>query len=96
MIGHGLKRLKQEVEALCVAMGDDPNVLVTTHKALARTVKDDRARHRGMRKGHNDWKDKRGFDPLGLAAHKRPCQIIGYKTHRAAWPHAASTCLTGW
>ena len=80
----GMKRLKAEAKALLVAMGDDPDVVDITHKALARYMKDDRVRHWGTHKGHNDWKHKRRLILWGLPLMNGGDQIIGYKTHRAA------------
>ena len=80
----GMKRLKAEAKALLDAMGDDPDVVAITHKALAGHIKDDRVRHWGTHKGHNDWKDKRRLILWGLPLMNANDQIIGYKTYRAA------------
>ncbi|MDA8206387.1 MAG: hypothetical protein M0Z36_09975 [Thermaerobacter sp.] len=80
----GMKRLKAEAKALLDTMGDDPDVVVITHKALAGHIKDDRVRHWGTHKGHNDWKHKRRLILWGLPLMNGGDQIIGYKTHRAA------------
>ena len=80
----GMKRLKAEAKALLDEMGDDPDVVAITHKALARYIKDDRVRHWGTHKGHNDWKDKRRLILWGLPLMNANDQIIGYKTYRAA------------
>ena len=81
---EGRTRLQQEAEALRAAMGNDPDVVVITHKALARTMKDERVRHWGTHKGHNDWKHKRRLILWGLPLLNANDQIIGYKTYRAA------------
>lgn len=80
----GMKRLKAEAKALQDAMGDDPDVVVITHKALAGHIKDDRVRHWGTHKGHNNWKDKRRLILWGLPLMNANDQIIGYKTYRVA------------
>ena len=80
----GMKRLKAEAKSLLDAMGDDPDVVAITHKALARYMKDDRVRHWGTHKGHNDWKNKRRLILWGLPLMNANDQIIGYKTYRAA------------
>ena len=80
----GRNRLAQEARDLRAAMGDDPDVVVITHKALAKYMKDDRVRHWGTHKGHNDWKSKRRLILWGLPLMNAHDQIIGYKTYRAA------------
>lgn len=81
---EGRARLKAEAEALRTAMGNDPNVVVITHKALARYMNDDRVRHWGTHKGHNDWKGRKRLILWGLPLMNANDQIIGYKTYRAA------------
>ena len=81
---EGRERLKKEAAALRAAMDNDPDVVVITHKALARTMKDERVRHWGTHKGHNDWKHKRRLILWGLPLMNANDQIIGYKTYRAA------------
>ena len=80
----GRKKLAQEARDLRAAMGDDGDVVVITHKALAKYMKDDRVRHWGTHKGHNDWKSKRRLILWGLPLMNANDQIVGYKTYRAA------------
>ena len=80
----GRKKLAQEARDLRAAMGNDPDVVVITHKALADRMRDDRVRHWGTHKGHNDWKGKRRLILWGLPLMNAHDQIIGYKTYRAA------------
>lgn len=80
----GRKTLEREAADLRAAMGDDPDVVVITHKALALYMKDERVRHWGTHKGHNDWKNKRRLILWGLPLMNAHDQIIGYKTYRAA------------
>ena len=79
----GMKRLKSEARALLDAIGDDPDVVAITHKALAGYIKDDRVRHWGTHKGHNDWNGERRLILWGLPLMNATDQIIGYKTYRA-------------
>ena len=80
----GRKRLAQEARELLAVMGNDPNVVVITHKALAAFMKDERVRHWGTHKGHNDWKDRTRLILWGLPLMNANDQIVGYKTYRAA------------
>ncbi|MHB8253796.1 MAG: toprim domain-containing protein [Acidiferrobacter sp.] len=80
----GRKQLKSEAAELRAAMGDDPDVVVITHKALTKLMDDERVRGWGRHKGHNDWKHKKRLILWGLPLMNAQDQIIGYKTYRAA------------
>ena len=80
----GREKLAQEAKELRRVMGDDPDVVVITHKALARFMNDDRVRGWGKHKGHNDWKKKPRLILWGLPLMNANDQIVGYKTYRAA------------
>ncbi len=92
---EGRERLKKEARALHAAMGNDPDVVVVTHKALARFMNDDRVRHWGTHKGHNDWKGRKRLILWGLPLMNANDQIIGYKTYRAAMA-ARGVTLPDW
>ena len=81
---EGRSRLEQEAKDLLAVIGNDPEVVAVTHKALAAYMKDDRVRHWGTHKGHNDWKGKRRLILWGLPLMNSNDQLIGYKTHRSA------------
>ncbi|WP_145960702.1 hypothetical protein [Acidiferrobacter sp. SPIII_3] len=80
----GREKMTKEAQDLQAAMGDDPDVVAITHKTQAALMKDERVRHWGTHKGHNDWKGKKRLILWGLPLMNANDQIVGYKTHRAA------------
>ena len=80
----GRARMEEEVAGLLGVLGDDEDAGAITHATQAKLMKgDERVRHWGVHKGHNDWKKKKRLVLWGLPLPSAPDQIVGYKTFRA-------------
>ena len=77
------ERLEEMVAQIKAMLTRYPDAVVITHKPIATAMKDERVRHWGTHRAHNDWSKKKHLILFGLPLLSPDEQIIQYAVYRA-------------
>ena len=77
------KRLEEMVAQIKAILARYPDAVVVTHRPVAIAMNDERVRHWGTHRAHNDWRKKKHLILFGLPLLSPTEQIIQYAVYRA-------------
>ena len=75
--------LEEVISRIQGLLNSDPDAVVITHKPVADMMKDERVKHWGTHRAHNDWKEKTHLILFGLPLMSPQEQVIQYAVYRA-------------